>query len=173
MVVKMDKRSNKVVLSLGGNLGDVADTLQKALFLVNNRIGELEIVSPVYQTKAWGVKNQPDFLNIAVIIKTVLLPMLVLEECLLIEKDLGRVRNQKWYERTIDIDILFYNNTIINFPELIVPHPYISERNFVLYPLTDILPKFKHPILLKSILDLKKECKDALEVNQTLHKLII
>lgn len=173
MVAEMDKRKNKVILSLGGNVGDVIKTLQEAIIIINNEIGKVKNVSPVYQTKAWGVENQPDFLNITLVLNTSLLPQRVIEKCLQIENNLGRVRSKKWFERTIDIDILFYNESVINSENLTVPHPYIAERNFVLYPLADILPNFKHPVLLKTIKTLKKECSDQLKVHKCLDKLLI
>jgi 2-amino-4-hydroxy-6-hydroxymethyldihydropteridine diphosphokinase len=164
MVADMDKRNNEIVLSLGGNIGEVRATFTKAIHLLKEELGGEVIISPLYGTKAWGVENQPDFLNQVVILKSSLSPVQVLKICLTIELKLGRVRRQKWDERVIDIDLLFYNNEIINLKELIVPHPYVHKRNFVLFPLVDVLPLFKHPLLGKTMEELKKECKDELEV---------
>ena len=164
MVNEMDKRNNMLVLSLGGNIGEVLANFDKATNLVNERIGELTLCSPIYTTKAWGIENQPDFFNQVLVLNTILLPEQVLKNCLAIELELGRVRTQKWYERTIDIDILFYADKIIEASNLTVPHPYLHKRNFVLFPLSDVIPNFMHPILNLSIEDIKKECKDNLPV---------
>ena len=168
MVADMDKRNNKIVLSLGGNIGKVRETFTRAIHLLKKEVGREIILSPIYSTKAWGVENQPDFLNQVVVLESSLSALQVLKICLAIEGKLGRVRTQKWYERVIDIDLLFYNNDIFNLKELIVPHPYLHKRNFVLVPLIDVLPQFKHPLLGKTMEELKKECKDELEVEKYL-----
>jgi 2-amino-4-hydroxy-6-hydroxymethyldihydropteridine diphosphokinase len=168
MVADMDKRNNQVVLSLGGNIGDVSATFTKAIHLLKEDVGAKVVFSPLYSTKAWGVENQPDFFNQVVILESSLPPMQVLKSCLAIELKLGRVRAQKWYERRIDIDLLFYNNEVLHLKDLIVPHPYLQQRNFVLFPLVDVLPLFIHPLLLKTMQELKNECKDELEVTRCL-----
>jgi len=166
MVNEMDKRNNMLVLSLGGNIGKVLANFEKATNLLNERIGELTLCSPTYTTKAWGVENQPDFFNQVIVLNTKLLPEQVLKHCLAIELELGRVRTHKWYERTIDIDILFYADKIIEASNLSVPHPYLHKRNFVLFPLADVIPSFMHPILNLTIEDIKKECIDNLPVTK-------
>jgi 2-amino-4-hydroxy-6-hydroxymethyldihydropteridine diphosphokinase len=163
MVAEMDER-NKVVLSLGGNVGDVKDTFNKAISLLKEESAMGLIISPLYSTKAWGVEDQPDFLNQVVILESKDDPTQVLEVILAIELKLGRVRKQKWFERVIDIDLLFYNNEIINLKQLIVPHPFLHKRNFVLYPLADLIPLYIHPLLKKTVQELKTECEDELEV---------
>lgn len=154
--------SNKVVLGLGGNEGDVEQNLKKAHELISKFIGKIVLESSIYRTKAWGVESQPDFLNQNIQVKTELSPAQVLVLCLKIEKKLGRVRLEKWHSRIIDIDILFYEDQIIKMENLIVPHPYIQDRNFVLDPLIEILPNYLHPVFKKTVLMLKKECKDQL-----------
>ena len=162
MVKDMDKRKNKVVLSLGGNIGDVKETFIDSIKLLEESVGQVLKVSSLYSTKAWGVENQPDFLNQVLVLNSELEPQEILDNCMDIEVELGRVRKQKWYERTIDIDILFYNSEIIETPNLVIPHKYIHERNFVLFPIVDIIPSFIHPLLRKSMTELKSECKDEL-----------
>jgi 2-amino-4-hydroxy-6-hydroxymethyldihydropteridine diphosphokinase len=162
MVKDMDKRKNKVVLSLGGNIGDVKETFIDSIKLLEESVGQVLKVSSLYSTKAWGVENQPDFLNQVLVLKSELEPQEILDKCMDIEVELGRVRKQKWYERTIDIDILFYNSEIIETPNLVIPHKYIHERNFVLFPIVDVIPSFIHPLLGKSMEELKNECKDEL-----------
>lgn len=152
----------EVVLGLGGNIGDVKETIQLAITKIHETIGDVKLKSSLYQTEAWGVKNQPDFINMVVLVETDELPIEVLNLCLLIEKELGRDREgkKKWSERVIDIDVLFYQDEIINSPELVIPHPYIQERNFVLFPLVEILPNRIHPLLKQSFLELKNTTSD-------------
>jgi 2-amino-4-hydroxy-6-hydroxymethyldihydropteridine diphosphokinase len=164
MVAEMDKRNNKVVLSLGGNVGDVKSVFLKSIELLETRLGRVGLVSPIYKTKAWGVESQSDFLNQVILINTKFSPKEVLKVCLDMELELGRVRREKWGERVVDIDLLFYNDDVIDSEELTIPHPYIHERNFVLFPLVDIIPKYKHPLLHQSMSELKKKCNDKLKV---------
>ncbi|PJA09933.1 MAG: 2-amino-4-hydroxy-6-hydroxymethyldihydropteridine diphosphokinase [Flavobacteriales bacterium CG_4_10_14_0_2_um_filter_32_8] len=158
--------SKQVVFSLGGNVGNVSQTFLKAINSLEKKVGKLIKSSTIYTTKAWGIENQPDFINQIVIFKTQLLPHEVLIKCLQIEKELGRKRidGEKWQQRVIDIDILFYESEIINFNNLIIPHPYLHQRNFVLFPLAELMPEFIHPLLRKTIAELKKGCQDNLKV---------
>lgn len=157
---------NTAYLILGTNLGDKLHILQQALQLIEKEIGCINKSSGLFVTAAWGKTSQPDFINQAVSVHTVLSANEVLQGILGIEKKLGRVRDhQKWMERIIDIDILFYNNSVINTPDLTVPHPYLHDRKFVLIPLLEIAPDFIHPIYNKSVNTLLKECTDTLEVN--------
>lgn len=155
--------SNKVVLGLGGNVGNVQNTLTKCIDLLSCKLGEVQLKSSLYKTKAWGVENQPDFINQVIEIETDLSPTECLTVCQNIEQELGRVRQAKWHQRTIDIDVLFFNDEIINTPDLKIPHPFIQDRNFVLFPLAEILPNYRHPKLKKTILELKNSCSDNLE----------
>ncbi len=164
MVTEMDKRNNKVVLSLGGNIGDVKSIFLKTIELLNERVGLVELISPIYKTEAWGVENQADFLNQVLLLSTHLQAKEVLTACLKIEVELGRIRKEKWGERVVDVDVLFYNDAIFNSKELTVPHPFIQERNFVLVPLVDILPEYQHPVLGESMVELKNKCNDKLQV---------
>lgn len=168
VVLKLDKRNKmeQIVLGLGGNEGDVKATLEKAISKIEEKIGEVVLKSSLYKTEAWGVEDQPDFINMVISISTQKLPLEVLKGCLSIEKELGREREDriKWMERKIDIDVLFYGNEIVETKELTIPHPFIQERNFVLYPLAEISPKNVHPRLKKSFLELKSESKDKQQV---------
>ncbi len=158
---------NKVVIGLGGNVGNVEQTLLKAIQEIENQIGEATAQSRIYETEAWGVTNQPLFLNQVIIVKTAYNAHKVLKICMLIEQQLGRIRikNKKWHKRVMDIDILFFNDEIINTLSLKVPHPYLHERNFVLVPLLDLMPNYVHPVLQQSILTLQKMSKDKLKVS--------
>ena len=165
----MDKRNFKghqVVLSLGGNVGNTKEIFKNAILFLEKKVGKLISKSALYKTKAWGVEDQPDFLNQVVIIVTESEPADLLKICMELEKEYGRNRTQtnKWEERTLDIDILFYEDRIINTDALIIPHPYIHKRNFILIPLVEIIPDYIQPSLKKSIKQLKKTSKDKLQV---------
>lgn len=160
---------NKVYILLGGNVGDVNANFEKVeTYLIENAI-IITQKSSVYITKAWGNENQPDFKNRVLEIETDLPPLDLLRCLLEIEKKIGRIRikGEKWTERVIDIDILFFNDDIINqTPDLVVPHPFISQRRFTLVPLYELVPDFIHPVLKKSIHSLLNDCKDTLEVKK-------
>ncbi len=156
---------NTAYLLLGGNLGDRLQNLQRALILINERVGSTAKRSDVFITAAWGYEAQPDFYNQAVCIETSLSAEVLLNTLLKIEEESGRKRNgDKWQERIIDIDILFYNDDIIETEKLNVPHPFLQDRKFVLVPMMQIAKELVHPVLKKTIGQLADECKDTLEV---------
>lgn len=155
---------NKVILSLGSNLGERFKNLEIALNLIGQNIGEIETRSSIYKTEPWGIREQPEYLNMVVMVNTPLTAIQILSQINNIEKKLQRVRHFKWGSRTIDIDILFYNDEIINTKELIVPHPEIRNRRFVLIPLLEIIPEFIHPVLNCPLRELIKNCPDLLKV---------
>jgi 2-amino-4-hydroxy-6-hydroxymethyldihydropteridine diphosphokinase len=134
-------QNNTVYLSLGGNLGDPAQSMGAALRILdaddNTRV---VTVSSLYRTPPWGKLDQPDFLNAATEISTTLAPRALLELCLDAERKLKRVREERWGPRLIDIDILVYGERIIHETGLEVPHPRMLERAFVLAPLAEIAP---------------------------------
>ena len=153
-----------VYLLLGSNLGNRKEILDKAIELINDKIGVIISKSKDYETKPWGVTDQPDFLNLAISIYTTLKPLEILQQTQAIENQLGRVRKEKWGARLIDIDIMFYGNEIINEPNLKVPHPLMQERDFALIPLAEIAPHFVHPVLGKTVLELRNRiCFDLSE----------
>ena len=150
-----------VYLLLGSNLGNREEILIKAIKLIDEKVGVIISQSKNYETKAWGKTDQPDFLNIAINITTDLMPMEVLEQIQAIEEQLGRVRIEKWGARSIDIDIIFYEQEIINISHrLHIPHPLVQERIFALEPLAEIAPEFIHPVLQKTISILLQEIQD-------------
>ena len=158
---------NKLILSLGGNKGNVATTFLHVENDISNEIGKILKSSSSYKTAAWGNTNQPDFLNKVIKVATDLSVEECLHKVLLIEKKWGRIRTyKKWEARTIDIDILFYNDLILNKKQLIVPHPYLQDRKFVLIPLVEILPDYNHPLLNKSLKVLLEKCVDVLDVQK-------
>lgn len=130
---------NKAYLGLGTNMGDRGEYLSSSVKLLdNNENITVTNKSKIYETKAWGYTDQADFLNICIEIKTSLNEYELLKVCQDIELKLNRERIIKWGPRTIDIDILFFNDMILNNEDLYIPHPRISERAFVLIPLMDI-----------------------------------
>lgn len=153
----------KVYLLLGGNLGDRQQNLEIAKMNIVDSIGEIKNTSSIYQTEAWGLENQPDFLNQVVEVSSVLEPSLLIEECLSIETRMGRIRKVHWGERLIDIDVLFIDNEVINTQRLTVPHPEIKNRRFTLQPLVELIPTYKHPVLDKTIEQLLYDCSDELQ----------
>ena len=157
---------NGVYIIIGGNIGDRFLYLSKANSMIETEIGKIILKSNIYQTAAWGNTDQHAFLNQVLYIHTTLNAKMLLETCLQIEKKLGRVRDKKWDARIIDIDILFYKDSVINQPNLKIPHPYLQNRRFVLVPLAEIAPHFIHPILQKSIKNLLSACQDTLEVKR-------
>jgi 2-amino-4-hydroxy-6-hydroxymethyldihydropteridine diphosphokinase len=153
-----------VYLLLGSNLGNRKEILDKAIELLSQKVGIIISQSKDYETKPWGVTDQPDFLNLAIAIHTKLKPLEILEQTQAIENQLGRVRKEKWGARLIDIDIIFYGNEIIDGPNLKIPHPLMQERDFALIPLAEIDPDFVHPVLGKTILELRNRiCFDLSE----------
>ncbi len=137
----MPGRNNTVYLSLGGNLGDPARSMGAALRLLDaDESTRVVVVSSLYRTPPWGKLDQPDFLNAAAEISTVLAPHALLDLCLDVERRLKRVREERWGPRLIDIDILVFGDRIIHETGLEVPHPRMLERAFVLAPLVEIAP---------------------------------
>jgi 2-amino-4-hydroxy-6-hydroxymethyldihydropteridine diphosphokinase len=154
-------------LLLGGNLGDREANLQRAIELLDQKIGKVISVSALYETAAWGKTDQPAFLNQAVSLQTRLTALEVLEHALSIEQELGRVRKDKWGERLIDIDLILFGNEIINIPDkLQVPHPHMQDRKFVMEPLAEIAPDVVHPVLRETMLDICRNITDPLEVKK-------
>ncbi len=155
---------NAAYLLLGTNLGDRKANLTNALNKIKNGVGAITEISKIYETNAWGKTDQPDFFNQAILVQTELTPHDLLKVVLEIETEMGRIRHEKWEARTIDIDILLYNNAIINSPDLIIPHPHLQERNFVLIPLMEIAGEVIHPVLNLAIEELYFDCTDTLDV---------
>ena len=155
---------NITFLQTGTNLGDRLINLEEANNKIEERVGKIIAISSIYETEAWGVTDQPLFLNQVLQIETRLSAQEILETILAIELEMGRIRIERWAERLIDIDVLFYNNEIIKDENLIVPHPRIQERNFVLKPLIEIVPNLVHPIFNKTMIELLEMSTDKLRV---------
>lgn len=156
----------RAFLGLGTNEGDREQLLKAAIDEIGAKCGRLMAVSAVYETAAWGLTDQPDFLNMVVEVETVLTPLELLDTLQGIEADLQRVRVVRWGPRTMDIDVLFYGDEVIATERLTVPHPRITERRFVLVPLAEIAAHFIHPGEGKNVADMLNECTDTLEVRK-------
>lgn len=154
----------EVVLSLGGNKGDREKLLFRAIELLNDHFQLLK-VSKIYETASWGGVAKGNFLNQLAIISTALEPEEALEIIQEIESDLGRIREEPWGDRTMDIDILYFGEKVISSERLKIPHPFIADRKFVLVPLCELLPYRVHPITGKNSFQMLDECKDESEVN--------
>lgn len=171
-----------VFLLLGSNLGNRMENLEHAAVLIREMAGEIVEASSVWETAPWGFRSTDPFYNAVLKIRTVLEPQPLLETLLCIEKKLGRrrtvssndesgdaLKKNEYYpnyvSRTMDIDILFFGNRIIQSEQLQIPHPRLHLRRFTMEPLIELIPGFIHPLLGKTILQLSDECKDKLEVN--------
>lgn len=160
---------NKVFLILGGNMGKRDEVMFHAMRKIDRQIGKIVSQSGIYETAAWGYENQNSFYNCVLAIETEKSAREVLEKVLSIENQIGRVRSEaKWQERLIDIDILFYNNLILDESDLKIPHPLLHKRKFTLLPLQEIVPELSHPILHKTISELLGACEDKLEARKVM-----
>lgn len=148
------------ILSLGSNVGDRLNFLDLAKIEISKTIGPIQLSSNIYETEPWGVENQESYLNQVITVQTDLTPFELLNDIHLIEKNLGRIRTALYGPRTIDIDILYYEEKIIDNENLKIPHPQIQKRRFILVPLSEILPQMYHPLLKlthQELLDIVKD----------------
>lgn len=169
---------NKVTLLIGGNQGDRLGLIEQATEQIRQRIGSVVALSSVYESEPWGEfevepgKRKVDyFLNRGLVVETTLSPWQVLRVALSIEAELGRVRNASgshslaaemqasrlYHSRPMDIDLIFYDNLVLNTPELTLPHPRMQQRRFVLEPLAEIMPEYRHPMIGKNVKELLSE----------------
>lgn len=169
---------NNVTLLIGGNQGDRLNLIEQATEQIRQRIGSVVVLSSVYESEPWGEfeeeigKGKVDnFLNRGLVAETTLSPWQVLRVALSIEADLGRVRNAScsqllnndvqtsrlYHSRPMDIDLIFYDNLVLDTPELTLPHPRMQQRRFVLEPLAEIMPEYRHPMIGKNVKELLSE----------------
>lgn len=143
-------------IALGSNLGDKEKNLRRALLLLTQQGVEVVRVSSFLSTEPYGVTDQPQFLNAVACVRTSLAPLALLDVLLATELAMGRVRLRHWGERNIDLDLLLYEDVVLDLPRLHLPHPDMQNRDFVLLPLAEIAPELKHPTLQKTIYELKE-----------------
>ena len=149
-----------IYLALGSNLGDKKKNIDLAIVQIELHIGRVTALSSLYATQPVGFDSENSFLNAACRVSTRLQPLEVLESTQLIEKELGRKSksvNETYSDRIIDIDLLLFDNEIIEYPHLVIPHPHLHERDFVLTPLMEIAPDVYHPIFKVTISELKNK----------------
>lgn len=161
---------HRVTLLLGGNQGDMQSLLQRAVTLLGERVGEVAATSGIHRSEAWGFHAENDFYNQAVVVLTPLEPEALLDTTQSIEQTLGRDRVQeaeikslskeRYCSRTMDIDIMFYDDAIISTPRLNVPHPLMQEREFALVPLCEVEGDRVHPTLRRQLKDILKELRN-------------
>lgn len=157
----------RAIIITGGNIGDVKSRLRHAQQLINNRLGVVMRCSHMYFSKAWGFTAEEDFWNQAMTVDTDLTPTQLLDEVHRIEEELGRDRDEEsriksergeeYSSRKIDIDILYYDDLVLNTPQLTIPHPLMQQRDFVLTPLCEIAPDKVHPVLGKTSRQMRDE----------------
>ena len=156
---------NRLVLLTGGNMGNRKEVLDNARHAIESLIGKIRSSSPLIQSEAWGFESEQAFLNQVLVVDTSYSAIEVLNKIQEIELSLGRVRKtEQWVSRIIDIDILFFNNEIIEAPRLSIPHKHIHDRRFTLYGLNLIMPNYTHPIFDVSIKEMLQSCKDQSDV---------
>jgi 2-amino-4-hydroxy-6-hydroxymethyldihydropteridine diphosphokinase len=159
------KNQHIVYLHTGSNLGNREENLSKVNDLIIKLIGKIIAKSGLYETEAWGVADQPNFYNQALKVETALTPQMILEKILQIETEyFNRIREEKWMARIIDVDILLFDDVVIETENLTIPHPHLHQRNFVLIPLMEIAGMLVHPTLKETIEDLYWQSEDSLDV---------
>lgn len=152
---------HKIFLGIGGNIGNKADNFNKVYIFIKNKLGEIVNRSSVYETPPWGFSADENFWNQVLIVETPLSPTEVLQKITEIENSFGRERETgKYNSREMDIDILYYDDLFIEIKNLIIPHPRIQHRKFVLVPLNEIASDFKHPLLRLTSFQMLENCRD-------------
>lgn len=152
---------HEVYLGIGGNIGKKKFNFLKAYILIKKKLGYVLQTSSVYETPPWGFNSPDNFWNMVIKIKTDLSPQELINGIMSIENSYGRVRTEGIYRsRKMDIDILYYDNLVLDSNSITIPHPKIQDRLFVLVPLSEIAPEHKHPLLKMTTLELLKNCKD-------------
>ena len=156
---------HRVYLIIGGNLGNREELIDKTARQIEQMIGKVVKRSDIFESEPWGFDHDTNFLNQVLEVETSLEALCLLDTCQLVETNLGRKRDHDDYSaRTVDIDVLFYDDCIYTLPPLVVPHRKLHERMFVLKPLAQITPTLMHPLLGKTINELLSSCPDSTQV---------
>ena len=162
---------HKVYLGIGGNLGNKQKNFKEVYQKIENELGEIVKASSIYETPPWGFTSDDVFWNSVIKISTIYSPEVLLSKIQLIEKSFGRKQgNEKYSSREIDIDILYFDYLFIETDELIIPHPHIDKRKFVLVPLAEIAPKLKHILLQITSTEMLVICKDESVIKKVSEK---
>lgn len=152
---------NKVYIEIGGNQGDRLQNIQNAKLFIASSIGRVIEYSSIYETPPWGFESDQFFYNQVIYVETLFNAEELMKRAMVVEQQLGRVRSKdKYSSRTMDVDILFFNNEVLNTKNVVVPHPRMHLRRFVLEPMFELNKNLKHPILNKTIEQLLNECQD-------------
>jgi 2-amino-4-hydroxy-6-hydroxymethyldihydropteridine diphosphokinase len=157
---------NQAYILIGGNTGNRVNNLARACRILEERCGSIKARSSVYVTQAWGMTDQRDFLNQAVLLETSLQAAELMDAILEVEEEMGRKREARNGPRNIDMDILLFNDEVADTTKLKIPHPRMHLRRFALVPMCEIAPELPHPVSGKRMTRLLKECKDSLEVRR-------
>lgn len=161
----MNLKQHLVHIALGSNVGEAQHNLGMARKLIREQVGELVKTSTIIVTLPWGnIKEQNNFYNQMLLVKTILTPQLIINKLLMLEKQMGRKREVKWGPRIIDLDIIYFGNRKINNDKLVVPHPFLQQRKFILFHLNELSPEKMHPLLRKNSAELFKLCADELGI---------
>jgi 2-amino-4-hydroxy-6-hydroxymethyldihydropteridine diphosphokinase len=161
MKLTQEHKESLACFSLGSNLGDRVAYLERASLLLESKVGRLAYCSPMYESASWGYQSDLPYINSCLALYTKKEPLQLMEIALEIEKQMGRSRQGSGYaDRVIDIDLLLVNDVIMDHPRLILPHPRMMERRFVLVPLNEILPEMRHPKSGQTISEILKSCPD-------------
>lgn len=147
-------------IGIGSNIEPRKESIEKSILWVDSLIGKVVKKSKIYESEPWGIQNQSYFLNQVVLVHSELNPMEILQYLKKIESLLGREVGERWGPRIIDLDLLFLDREIFHSSELLLPHPRLQERNFVLLPLQEIIPEWVHPTYQMNPAELLRYCKD-------------
>ena len=154
---------NRAAVGIGSNKGDRLANIRTAVSMTRERIGEVTAASDVFETPPWGVALQPRFLNACMIVEAEIDPKTLLAKLKEIENDMGRLKRGKWGPREIDLDILLFDDIRMKEPDLVIPHPYMHDRAFVLLPLSEIASDWIHPALGVPVSELlRKSASDGI-----------